>query len=379
MRIAHVTDVFLPRLGGIEMQVHDLASRQLARGHDVEVLTREPAGGLTAPDPAWVRRVATDTRPALQTAAAVSRVGRLVTSGEYDAVHVHVSVLSPFGTAAAQAAGRAGLPTVITMHSLWSGLGPLPRMAELVLGLREWPVVWSGVSDKAADPLRRMLGRGRTVQVLPNGIDAERWEVEHQPRRPGVVTVVSVMRLAPRKRPIQLLKIMHRVRRLVPDDIAIQMVVVGDGPLQADMAHYLQSHGMSGWVELPGRLERSQIRQVFASADLYVAPARLESFGIAALEARSAGIPVVASARGGVGEFIEHGREGLLADDDGEMATALAEIVQNHGRREAMTAFNRATPPRVTWDMVLDRADDLYAQAAGVAARTVSRRTFAGR
>ena len=44
MRIAHVTDVYLPRLGGVELQVHDLAERQRAAGHETVVLTTTPGG-----------------------------------------------------------------------------------------------------------------------------------------------------------------------------------------------------------------------------------------------------------------------------------------------------------------------------------------------
>ena len=76
---------------------------------------------------------------------------------------------------------------------------------------------------------------------------------------------------------------------------------------------YIRAHELDDVVELVGRLTRDEIRELFSSADIFVAPANLESFGIAALEARCAGLPVVAKARTGIREFVEHGREGLLA------------------------------------------------------------------
>lgn len=368
MRVAHVTDVYLPRLGGIEMQVNDLANRQRATGVDAEVLTATPpkwSGGAGQPDPAWVRRIGPrSASQGTRVLSAAMSAHRVIPRGGYDVVHVHASVWSPFATAAAIAAFRAGLPTVITMHSLWAGLGPLPRIADTTMRLRTWPVVWSAVSEKAAAPLRRAMGGAAPVALLPNGVDAQAWQVDPLPGDPNVVTVTSVMRLAARKRPVPLLQMMRQVRALVPTHVALRLVVVGDGPQRPTLTRYLDQHGMASWATLPGRLTRTEIRRVFARSDVYVAPAELESFGIAALEARSAGLPVVASSRGGVDEFITHGREGLLAATDDEMVEALVTLVSDPMLRGAMTAHNREVAPLVSWAAVLDRADQLYAEAA---------------
>ena len=79
-------------------------------------------------------------------------------------------------------------------------------------------------------------------------------------------------------------------------------------------------------VELPGRMDRSGIRELYRRADVYIAPATLESFGIAALEARCAGLPVLARRRTGIADFIADGVEGLLAGNDRALAGAGAEV-----------------------------------------------------
>lgn len=373
MRIAHVSDCYLPRLGGIEMQVHDLATRQRVSGLDVEVLTPTAAGtgdrDPVPPDPEWVHRISQQSiHQATASLSAALAARHLITPQRYDMVHVHASVFSPFATSAAYAATRAGLPTVVTVHSLWSGLGPLPRMAEFSLRLRTWPVAWSTVSEKAAAPLRLVLGEASPVAVLPNGVDAQTWRTDLSPRDPRTVTVVSVMRLASRKRPSALLEMMRHVRSQVSPDIALRLVLVGDGPLRRTLERYLHRHDMADWVTMPGQLGRPEIRQIFAAADVYVAPAELESFGIAALEARSAGLPVVASSRGGVEEFIAHGHDGLLAGDDAEMVQALVAMITDPALRGAITRHNHEVAPRVSWPMVLDRASRLYDQAIGLVA-----------
>ena len=155
-RIAHVTDVFLPRLGGIETHVDDLVRHQRAAGLDAHVLT--PTAG-SGPDPAWVRRI-----PAAGARSAVT---------EYDAVHIHISMWSPYGVAVARAAMAAGIPTLITVHSMWAGAGGLLRLVALT-SLRRWPVAWSAVSTAAAETFRRSLGDA-DVAVLPNAIDVAAW------------------------------------------------------------------------------------------------------------------------------------------------------------------------------------------------------------
>lgn len=364
MRVAHVTDCYLPRLGGIEMQVRDLVERQRAAGLEAEVLTATPADPSQA-DPSWVRRVVALGVTGSRSASAAMLVPRAIAAGRYDVVHAHVSILSLFAARAAAVASRAGVPTVVTVHSLWNGLGPLPRMADILMRLHAQPVVWSAVSDTAAAPLRQFLGPRRPVTVLPNAIDPEFWRTHPVGLRdPRKVTVASVMRLAPRKRPRHLLQMLNRARAAVDDNVDISATLVGEGPERAGLERYLHRHDMASWVSLPGRLDRAEVRDVFAQADIYIAPALLESFGIAALEARATGLPVLASAHGGIREFVRHGREGLLTTSDTEMTRALTRLAADPQLRGRIARHNRRVPVEHTWERALSVADLLYRAAA---------------
>jgi len=367
MRIAHVSDCYLPRLGGIEMQVHDLATRQRGAGHETTVITQTPrasGAGASIPDPPWVTRVPSLIgQPMIRPFLAGFSAADLLTREKVDLVHVHASLISPFSMLAARAACRSGVPTLVTVHSLWARTGPAPDFAWGVMGHIGWPVVWSAVSHTAAEQVARTLPAGTAVAVLPNGIDAEAWRTVPAPREPNTVTLASVMRLTRRKRPMPLLKMLRRLRSRVSPNIDLRAVIVGDGPLRDTMAGYLRAHDMDGWVSMPGRLDRPAIKQVFRHSDLYVAPAVLESFGIAALEARTAGLPVVATRNGGVGEFITDGSEGFLTGSDDEMVHALTALVHDHRTRGQIAAHNHAVLPSVSWPSVLDRAEILYAAA----------------
>jgi glycosyltransferase involved in cell wall biosynthesis len=126
---------------------------------------------------------------------------------------------------------------------------------------------------------------------------------------------------------------------------------------------------MTGWVSLPGRQTREQIRDLYRRADVFVAPADLESFGIAALEARSAGLPVLARAGSGIADFVRPGVDGWLVGSDQDLAGTLARILDDPAPLHAVAHHNRATAPPIHWPAVLATADALYEAA-------INRQTF---
>jgi len=369
VRIAHVSDFYLPRQGGIELHVRDLAVRQRLAGHDVEIITTSPrsaAGRRQAEgiDGVRVHRLAEATFPASMYHPGGLVAGRrLVRGGGYDVVHAHVSLASPLAFAVAGAAAGAGRPLVVTAHSLVDRAEPLFRALDAVVGWSAWPAVWTAVSAVAAEPLRRLVGAGRLVEVLPNGIDPHFWQIQPVDRVPEDVVVAAVMRLARRKRALPLLKILRETRNRLDSAVGLRAVIVGEGAERRVLERYLDRHQMSAWVDLPGHWDRDRIRGLLARTDVFVAPATLETFGIAALEARCAGVPVLARSQGGISEFVTSGREGVLADTDEAMVAALTQLAAEPGQRAALAAHNRTTQPTLSWPDVLQRADEVYAMA----------------
>ncbi|WP_131743209.1 glycosyltransferase family 4 protein, partial [Actinomadura roseirufa] len=282
---------------------------------------------------------------------------RLLRGGKYDVVHVHAGPFSPLAFTGAALA--ADLPTVVTVHSLISYMEPAFRLLDRAVGWSSLPAVWTAVSDTAAEPVRRLVAP-EPVFVLPNGIDAASWHVDPLPRVPGEVLVVAVMRLAPRKRPQHLVRMLRRAHAALAPAVRMRAVIVGEGPERRSIERYLRRHAMTGWVSLPGRVDRARIRELFRKADLFVAPAMLESFGIAALEARCAGLPVVARSEGGIREFVRDGQEGILADSDHAMVDAIVRLASDQELRSRIATYSRTVPPPVTWPDVLRRTEEMY-------------------
>lgn len=375
MRIAHVSDCYLPRLGGIERQVHDLAARQQEAGHDVEVITS--VGGHSGDTALRVHRPSPrgDTGQ-IRYARTLDGLAAL-RRGDFELVHVHLSACSPLAILAARHACQSGLPVAATVHSMWTHATPLLRASAVGAGWRRWPIAWSAVSAAAAGPLNRVLA-GAPVAVIPNGISGARWLLPRARRDPRRVVIATVMRLAARKRPRQFSRMLAEVRRSVPEHIRLEVLIVGDGPLRARLESDLRKLGIGGWVRLTGVLSRAEIARAYHDVDVYVAPARLESFGIAALEARAAGLPVLAYAGTGVADFVADGVNGLLAVDDAAMVTALRRLILDPRLRAQIMATNRARQPAVSWSGVLDQSERLYAWARTLSDRAAVNRTLAG-
>lgn len=350
MRILHVSDVYLPRLGGVEMQVHDLATQQGRRGHDVRVLTSTAAAGH-ADDVSTVRLPRPFPVPAAQ----------LLRDVEPDVLHCHTSLVSPLAWAMARAATRAGVPVVVTMHSVVPCSGPVAGgLRQVVRGIGPG-ATWTAVSAMAAQALQPLVPR--PVAVLPNGVDPSRWAAAH-PGTAAVPTVVAVMRLTSRKRALPLVDVLATVRdrlALSPGPgTGLRVVLAGDGPQLGAVQRAVRRHGLQDVVHLPGRLTRTQVVRLLAEADVFLAPAHLESFGIAALEARCAGLPVIAMRDGGVGEFIRDGVEGYLVDDDREMAERTAALLADGALVRRFGRHNLATPTDLGWSCVVPRTIAAY-------------------
>lgn len=352
MRILHVTDSYAPTVGGIEIFVHDLAHRQAAEGHDVTVLTRtrdEDDRGTVAS----AMRIVRDPGAAPDLIAWA------------DAVHAHVSALSPLALGVAEDAARRGTPVLATVHSMWTDVWPAARLVGAFRGWSTLPIQWAAVSSAAAGPVRRALRR--PVLVLPNAVDPVDWEPDGRPHT-GPVTIVSVLRMARRKRPLQLVSMLARARSLVPAETPMRAVLVGDGPLMAAVRRAVRRSGMD-WVEVVGALTREEIADVYREADVFVAPATMESFGIAALEARTAGLAVLARQGTGVAEFVRHDVDGLLVDGDASMAAALAQLSNDPAMVQRIRAHNMLERPHFGWTEALCCNAVAYVAATTLMAR----------
>ena len=159
------------------------------------------------------------------------------------------------------------------------------------------------VHSNFAIPLER-------IEVIYNFVDTQRFVPlppdERRRRWETEKCLIHVSNFRPVKRVIDVIRIFERVHREVP----CELVLIGDGPERDRAERYVLERGLQRWVHFLGKQE--DIIPPLQRATVFLLPSDQESFGLAALEAMSCGLPVVASNVGGIPEVITHGRQGFL-------------------------------------------------------------------
>jgi glycosyltransferase involved in cell wall biosynthesis len=159
------------------------------------------------------------------------------------------------------------------------------------------------------------------------------------------------------------MRTLAEVDRRLAGSVPWRAVLAGDGPQRTAVEWARRRHGLDDVVALPGRLEHPAVVDLLAEADLYVAPALLESFGIAALEARCSGVPVVAVRGTGVGEFVQDGVTGRLVNDPNQLADAVTELLSDRAQLTTLSAAG-ADDLSQAWPRIVERCGQLYDVAA---------------
>lgn len=365
MRILHVTDCYLPMLGGIEMQVSGLARHQ-ARDHAVLVFA------TTAPYPG-ASGVFTETSGGVRVVRAAARMpggmpvhplaprhfARVMEEFAPDVVHVHMGGTAPSAQLSLRRATAA--PTVLTVHSVWTpAVTAAYRALSAVTRFSSWGVQLATVSQLCARPIA--AATGTRVLVVGNGVDIAPWRLDPLPH--DGVHVVSATRFAPRKRILPLLRILASARRELPD-APMRATIAGDGPLLERARAWVRRRGLEDWLQLPGRMDAAGLQRLYRSADVYLAPVVLEAFSIAVLEAQAAGLAVVVRSQSGAAERLAPGIHGLIGPDDSALAAHLVTLVREPALLRRIKEHNRAVAPPYDWDSVVARTMEVYA-AAGV-------------
>ncbi len=366
MRIVHVSDSFAPDVGGIESQVQSLAQFQQRGGHDVSVITavhehaeldfpvaRARKGRwLTVAFP-WLNR---------------KMVAEVLDAGPVDVVHAHLSVVSPLGVYVVRAASRRGIPVAVTVHSLWWKVTPAAWATFVPFGWGRIRAAWSAVSTVAAARVRRVLPLVAEVTTLANLIDVDWW----RPAEPASVggrsapRLIVVGRLKKRKHVDEFLDVLARARARVPEQTRAEVSIVGSGPRRDDLQQQINDLGLGDWVTLLGHRTSSEVRALLHTSDIFVAPSRQEAFGIAAFEARAAGLPVLGYGGTGLADFIVDGRDGLLPTDGDAMVDALTTLLTGPGELERLRRHTSTTPPPISVADTMAAVETLYQRARAV-------------
>ena len=194
-------------------------------------------------------------------------------------------------------------------------------------------------SERRAGLRARTCRAGRTV-VIHNGVELAKPRRRSRPAGAPVM-LVSVGRLRP---PKDFTTLVQAVAAL--DPASARLRIAGDGPDRNALAAEVTRLGLDGSVELLGT--RGDVDELLADADLFVLSSDSEGLPMSVLEAMAAGLPVVASAVGGVPELVRDGETGTLVPprDSAALAAAIRRLVADAALRERLGEAGRLRAER---------------------------------
>ena len=194
------------------------------------------------------------------------------------------------------------------------------------------------------------------VTLIPNGVDLPAGSARDA--RTSVREIVTVANLRTEKNHETLIA---AAAALAPTHPALRFAIVGDGPRLSELQSLARARGVDHIVDFLGH--REDVPALLAAADLFVLPSRSEAFPNSAIEAMAAGVPVVASAVGGLLDLIDDGRTGILVPpcDPEALAHAIAALARDPDRAQRLGASARAeVASRYGFDRMVGAFQDLY-------------------
>lgn len=151
----------------------------------------------------------------------------------------------------------------------------------------------------------------------------------------------------------------------LPTDVAL--VIGGDGPERDPLMALAVELGVSDRTIFTGRLDRGAVVTTVAQSAALVVPSRVEPFGIVLLEGWRAGVPVIATTRGGPSELIQHGADGWLVDPEvtADLAAVLEQVFSDPVSAARVAAAGRARVEEFTWARIAAQYAQVYDRVRG--------------
>ncbi len=364
MRVALFTETFLPKVDGIVTVVCLLLDHLEKRGIESTIVA--PKMGVEkyrSTSVIGVPGVKLPLYPELRVGPPTLSTYQQLRAFQPDIAHfIHPALIGIPGMLMARS---MGIPTVASFHLDFARLAHHFNLGfmEPVTDLLTKTVF--NAADRSLAPSKRIqrdmqrIGI-RNVGLWGRGVDAEKFNPRYQSAamreamsdgHPEDTLLLYVGRVSSEKQLDQLRPILETVP-------GTRLAVIGDGPARGDMETYFSGTP----TKFMGYMKGEALSAAYASADMFVFPSAMETFGLVVVEAMAAGLPVVASRVGGIPDVVDIGVNGYTfeVNDIAGMIDGVRQIATNRARITQMGQAARAFAESQSWDTMMDEVVDLY-------------------
>lgn len=332
--------VCYPTFGGSGVLATELGKALADKGHNIHFITyQQPVRLNVFSANIYYHEVRVPTYPLFDfppyEVALAGMMVDVIKNYDLDLLHVHYAI--PHASAAFMAteivrkSGR-NVPFITTLHGTDITLVGKDKMYEPVVtfSINESDAI-TAVSNNLREETYKSFAIEKDIKVIHNFVDLERFSKKPviafkqviAPNNEKIITHASNFRSV--KRVTDVVHVFAQTRK----NISAKLIMVGDGPERPVVEELARTLQVYDDVRFLGKQE--QMEEILAISDLFLLPSEYESFGLAALEAMAARVPVVSSNAGGLPEINVHGTTGFMADvgDVQLMAKYASEILQD--------------------------------------------------
>ena len=282
---------------------------------------------------------------------------------DLDLLHVHYAM--PFAASAylaRQLIGPRRLPVVTTLHGTdITVVGVEPAFFRVTQFSIQSSDRVTAVSRFLKERAEENLGITRPIEVIYNFVDSKVFAPRGRRTIRLAPPQTRVLMHASNFRPVKNIPLVIHVFAEVRRQLDAKLVMIGDGPEKAGAEQLARELGVHRDVLFLGN--QDCMEELLPLADVFLLPSQSESFGLVALEAMSAEVPVVASNIGGLPEVVEHGATGYLHDagDTAGFVSSVLKLLSNERLRRTMgRRARRVAKQRFSTDEMVDRYIRVY-------------------
>jgi len=362
LRIAVVTEAFLPQVNGVTNSVLRLLEYSKSQGHEVLIIAPESEGAPTSYLGYKIKHVPSIAMKKLIPMGVPRKFLEPLLEG-FDPDVIHLASPIFLGHYVARIAKKMGIPTVSVYQTDIAGFARHYGLTIAHNTLKKWVSRIHQASDITLAPskwaCRDLESNGvKNVRIWKRGVDLVNFDPSRRDEllRANIVgkseklIIGYVGRLANEKR-IDDLAILDQQRD-------IQLVIVGDGPAAARFKKELPNARFVGYQS------GTELARYVASFDIFVHTGKHETFCQAIQEALAAGVPVIGPDSGGPVDLIDHGVTGLLIDTaDSHALLEAVETLRAHSSFDLMKLAARRAVEHRTWDYINSQLIEHYRDA----------------